>query len=385
MRTILCLGVAGATLLAPMAYAQDFKADEDGVTIEGDNFELVFGGRLHADTVSVNDDITPIPSKSDIRRFRINATLTVADDFRVKLDHDVGGLSPGWKNAWVEYRGVDNVSIKAGQMIVPFNGEDMMSSNNLKLMERGLPSALAPNFAVGGQVSYRGDNWSVTGGYFGDPIDQDPIRATDEGESVVGRIVYAPIKERRRAVHLAGAIEHRQLKDLEPSRVSAQPEFGLSGVTLIRTGTQPEVQAYTNYNAEAGYMQGAFMVKGQYIARQNDAPAIGDPSYNGASVEAAYVVTGERQRYSSNSGTFGAIRPRGKYGAVEVAARVSTLDLSDALVTGGKQTNYSAGVNWYINENVRLMGNYVKADAKPNRNGVDESADALMGRLQIAF
>ena len=156
MRTILCLGVAGATLLAPMAYAQDFKADEDGVTIEGNNFELVFGGRLHADTVSVNDDITPIPSKSDIRRFRINATLTVADDFRVKLDHDVGGLSPGWKNAWVEYRGVDNVSIKAGQMIVPFNGEDMMSSNNLKLMERGLPSVLAPNFAVGGQVRYRG-------------------------------------------------------------------------------------------------------------------------------------------------------------------------------------------------------------------------------------
>lgn len=385
MNKLLLASVTGIALASPIAIAQEFTADEDGLTIEGENFELVFGGRLHADTVSVNDDITPIPSKSDIRRFRVNATLTVADTFRVKLDHDVGGVSTGWKNAWIEYRGVDDLSIKAGQHIVPFNGEDMMSSNNLKLMERGLPSALAPNFAVGGSVRYRGDNWSITGGYFGDPIDQDPIRATDEGESIVGRVVFAPVKERKRAIHLAGALEHRQLKDLEPSRVSAQPEFSLSGVTLIRTGTQPDVDAYTNYNFEAGYMQGPFVVKGQYITRQNDAPLIGDPSYNGASVEAAYVITGERQRYSSTSGTFGAIRPRGKYGAFELAARFSTLDLNDGLIAGGKQSNYTVGVNWYVNENVRLMGNYVSADVSPNRNGIDESADALMGRLQIAY
>ncbi|RIJ15713.1 hypothetical protein D1227_19670 [Henriciella mobilis] len=385
MKKLLLASVTGIALASPIAIAQEFTADEDGLTFEGENFELVFGGRLHADTVSVNDDITPIPSKSDIRRFRVNATLTVADTFRVKLDHDVGGVSTGWKNAWIEYRGVDDLSIKAGQHIVPFNGEDMMSSNNLKLMERGLPSALAPNFAVGGSVRYRGDNWSITGGYFGDPIDQDPIRATDEGESIVGRVVFAPVKKRKRAIHLAGALEHRQLKDLEPSRVSAQPEFGLSGVTLIRTGTQPDVDAYTNYNFEAGYMQGPFVVKGQYITRQNDAPLIGDPSFYGASVEAAYVITGERQRYSSTSGTFGAIRPRGKYGAFELAARFSTLDLNDGLIAGGKQSNYTVGVNWYVNENVRLMGNYVSADVSPNRNGVDESADALMGRLQIAY
>ncbi|MEH6759246.1 MAG: porin [Parasphingorhabdus sp.] len=385
MKKLLFMGSAISALIASPAYSQDVTADEKGLTIEGDDFELVFGGRLHLDTVSVNDDITIIPSRTDIRRLRIDATLTIADDFRIKVDRDIGGLSTGWKNLWAEYRGIDNLSLKAGQMTVPFNGEDMKSSNDLKLMERGLPSALAPNFAVGGSARYRGKNWSVTGGYFGNPLGQDPIRATDQGRSIVGRAVFAPIDEREQAIHLAGAIEYRKLKDLEPSKVSAQPEFGLSGITLIRTGSQPDVQSYMNYNIEAGYMNGPFLIQGQYIMRKNDAPLIGDPTYKGASVEAAFVLTGERQRYSSSSGTFGGIRPQGKFGAVEIAARYSTLDLTDGPITGGKQSNYSVGLNWYITQNLRVMANYVNAKTRPNRNGINENVNAFMGRFQIAF
>jgi phosphate-selective porin OprO/OprP len=385
MKKLLITGVVAGSLCALPGYAQEVKADKNGLTVRGQDYKLVLGGRVHLDTVSVNDDITQMPDKSDVRRFRIDATLTVAKNFRLKLDYDVGGVSTGWKNAWVEYRGIENMRIKAGQFIVPFNGEDMMSSNDLKLMERALPSALGPNFAVGGAVSYRGDNWSIVGGYFGDPIDQDPIRATDEGESVVGRLVYAPINKRKQAVHLAVALEHRKLNDNEPSKVSAQPEFGLSGVSLIRTGSRPEINAYTNYNVEAGFMRGPFMIKGQYITRQNDAPTLGDPEYSGMVIESAFVLTGERQRYTSSSGTFGGIRPKSKYGAIELAGRISSLDLSDGLVAGGKQTNYSLGANWYLNRNVRLMANYVRAEADPNRSGLPETAEAVMGRFQIAY
>ena len=132
-------------------------------------------------------------------------------------------------------------------------------------------------------------------------------------------------------------------------------------------------------------MNGPFLIQGQYIMRKNDAPLIGDPTYKGASVEAAFVLTGERQRYSSSSGTFGGIRPEGKFGAVEVAARFSTLDLADGPVTGGKQTNYSVGANWYITRNFRFMANYVHAKARPNSTGINEKVDAFMGRFQIAF
>jgi len=69
----------------------------------------------------------------------------------------------------------------------------------------------------------------------------------------------------------------------------------------------------------------------------------------------------------------------------EVAARYSTLDLPDGGVLGGEEENWTVGVNWYVNRNVRVSANYVDAKATPNRLGAEDNPSALMGRLQIAF
>ncbi|MEQ1785070.1 MAG: porin, partial [Hyphomonadaceae bacterium] len=99
------------------------------------------------------------------------------------------------------------------------------------------------------------------------------------------------------------------------------------------------------------------------------------------------VITGERQRYSLGAGTFGEVRPDGDnwFGAWEVAARYSTLDLTDGGVNGGEEKNLTVGVNWYVNRNVRVSANYVDAKATPNRLGVSDNPSAVMGRLQVAF
>ncbi|NCP00855.1 MAG: hypothetical protein COW29_07625 [Rhodobacterales bacterium CG15_BIG_FIL_POST_REV_8_21_14_020_59_13] len=375
---------AALMLTATPAMAQA-TFDEDGITIGDDDTNVNIGGRIHLDGVSVSDDVTPFRDRVDLRRFRVDATVTVAEDFRFKVDADIAGTSTGFRNVWASYSGIDNVIIKAGNFIAPVAGENMMSSNNIKLMERSLASTLAPSFLLGGAVTYRGSNWSATGGYFFDPIEQNPLRPADVGESIAARFVVAPIRERKEVLHFAVGLENRDLDPGSVSRVSARPEFGLDGTTLTRTGSLTGVDSYTNYNVEAAYMNGPFLVKGNYIVRDNSAPTLGDPNFNGGSVEAAWVITGERQRYGMTNGTFGAIRPRGDLGAVEVAARYSFLDLNDALVTGGEEQNWSVGVNWYITRNVRVMGNYVHAKTTPGRNGLRESVDAVMTRFQIAF
>ncbi len=65
-----------------------------------------------------------------------------------------------------------------------------------------------------------------------------------------------------------------------------------------------------------------------------------------------------------------AIRSRstgGGWGAWEIAGRVSTIDLNDQLgsafgIAGGRQTVYAAGLNWYVNNNIRFMLNYLHGD-----------------------
>lgn len=380
-------GLAGAASAQEQAPETEAEFDSDGFTIESGDLELKIGGRLHLDTVAIESDGITFEDSTDVRRLRVDATLDVGDDWRFKIDGDIGGISPGIYNAWVSYSGIKDVEFRLGNFIAPFNGENMMSSNNMKFVERALSSELAPNFLLGASVSYEGDNWSIVGGYFTNPIEDEELTNRDDGKSVVVRGVFSPIDRRREALHFAVAAERRELDSGASSRVRAVPEFALTRQALLDTGVLNGIEGYTNVNLEAAYMNGPVLLKAQQTTRYNDAPSLLDPEFIGAAVEAAWVVTGERQRYSSSTGTFGEIRPDrdNAWGAWEVAVRYSTLDLSDGVVAGGEQTNLTVGVNWYVNRNVRISANYVDAKAEPNRLAAADNPSAVMGRLQIAF
>ncbi|MDQ7020067.1 MAG: porin [Robiginitomaculum sp.] len=370
-------------LAGQTASAQTF--DHNGITVDTKKIVVTIGGRLHLDTVSVSDDVTPFRDKTDIRRLRIYATLNFNNGWRLKVDSDVGGLSTGLKNVWVAYGGIKNTSFKVGSFVAPVLGEKLKSSNDLKLIERSLASTLASGFLLGGGVTYRAENVTLSAGYFGNPASSNKNQPANDGKSVVGRVIWAPIHEKRKTIFVAGSIENRQLKPGARSRVRTKPEFGLFHTRLIGTRKLRGLESYTNYIGETGFGYGPFMAKVQYISRFNYASALGDPIFKGASFETALVLTGERQRFSLGTGTFGRVRPKRKFGAVEIAGRLSTLDLEDGLVKGGKETNYTIGVNWYLNRNVRLMANYVHAKTRPGSNGLHETPEAVISRLQVAF
>jgi phosphate-selective porin OprO and OprP len=87
----------------------------------------------------------------------------------------------------------------------------------------------------------------------------------------------------------------------------------------------------------------------------------------------------------------------GGWGAWEIAGRYSVVDLNDQLgtpsgVAGGKQTIYTAGLNWYVNRNIRFMFNYLHGTVDKVSSGtavavtdVGSKFDAGAMRMQIAF
>jgi len=78
----------------------------------------------------------------------------------------------------------------------------------------------------------------------------------------------------------------------------------------------------------------------------------------------------------------------GGWGAWQVAARYSHLDLDDHNIRGGNEDNITLGVNWHWNPNVRVMLNYVMASVDYNPLQTQrESGDANYGmvRVQIDF
>jgi len=121
----------------------------------------------------------------------------------------------------------------------------------------------------------------------------------------------------------------------------------------------------------------------------------GNLTFDGWYAQAGYVLTGESRSYFKESGTFGNVSPRSKMGAWEVAVRYAHLDLTD---TGalwaepedddsnrGKQDDWTLGLNWYVNDNVKFQFNYVRSEADYSTSTPDRTVDVYAVRAQVRF
>jgi phosphate-selective porin OprO/OprP len=95
---------------------------------------------------------------------------------------------------------------------------------------------------------------------------------------------------------------------------------------------------------------------------------IGTVFYNGGYVEALYFLTGEYQPYDRRSGVFGTVIPQHNYspkncccacGAWQVGLRLGYLDLNDKTINGGTVYDWTLGLSWFLNANMKVQVNAI--------------------------
>ena len=112
--------------------------------------------------------------------------------------------------------------------------------------------------------------------------------------------------------------------------------------------------------------------------------------FDGWYAQAAYTVLGTPRRWERSSGAWGAPKPAeplsfasSNFGAVEIGARYSTVNLNNRDVRGGRQQVVSLGLNWWPVEAVRLTLMYERAHI--TGGDAPRSLDAVAGRVQVQF
>lgn len=352
--------------------------------------EIKLGGRLHADKAYFRDDLTPIKDDSEIRRARAYASIKMGKDWRFRIEREFADGREGWRNLWAKYKLTKKSWLKAGNFVAPFGLEDIAASNHATFMERSLPSALAPSYQTGVAFGTRNKfsdarrrhhySWVVSVGSESLGDDEND-RHRSSYRSIVSRFAYAPIAENDRLLHLAISAEHRNLDSTSTYRVRSRPESSLAP-GLLNTGNLADVNSVRSLGLESAVVYGAFSAQGEYmrstLSRGEGRP---DPTFDGWYVQTSYVLTGEKRRYSRSTGSFKGIRPSSGKGAIEIAARVSELNLIDETVRGGQAKNLTLGINWYVNSNVRLMFNYIDVDAERRSNLLDDSPSIYQFRV----
>lgn len=387
----------------------------DGLRMDGrkENIRIRIGGRLMLDSgyIGADSDLKKaFPDlegyDTDLRQLRLSAIGTIYDVAKIKFEIDFARIDE-IKDIWLGLRVPYLGQLKVGHFKEPFSLEELTSLKYISFMERSLPTlAIAPGRDIGimcGDTAF-GERmtWAVgaflVAGSFGS-VGEATDRLTNAfGYSVTGRTTGLPyyLDGGRRLLHLGVSFSHQnrdQNRDDSRLRLSALPETFLTDKRLV--DTEPFFTSAVNLvNSELAVVSGPLSFQGELFQAFTDADAVGDPHFWGFYLYLSYFITGEHRNYDTAKGVFLGIRPRhnfhpfqGNWGALEVGLRFSYLDLNDGDIKGGREKNFTAGLNWYLNPNVRLMFNYIRANVE-DRAGPpvnDGTANIFQGRFQIHF
>lgn len=329
------------------------------------NFTAKLRGRVQSDYwgVSSSTDGVDYPSGSTLRAIRLGVEGKLSPLFAYKAEVDFTGDGTTVKDAYLRYLGVEGWSFTVGNQKPLFSLENMTGLPRTTFMERALPNVFAFSESIGFSAATSGDNWSFGVTAFGETPGTELDR--DEGYGIAGRATFAPIAEKTSHLHVGVSGYHKKLND-QTLRVRQRPEVRVFGTRLVDTrDLNADTSSAAGVELAGGF--GPFSAQGEYIWNWVDLDVGGTAKFDGAYVQASWFVTGESRPYEAKSGTHGRLRPaaalgEGGIGAFEVAARFSTLDLNDGLIRGGKEENFTLGLNWYPTSYTRLAFNWVHFD-----------------------
>jgi phosphate-selective porin OprO/OprP len=372
---------------------------KDGLRLDSADgaFKLKIGGRIQNDwayycTDGKNvgkADANDFDEGVEFRRARLYVSGSIYDDIEFKAQYDFAGGDSDFKDVYLGFTKVPYVGgIRIGHFKEPFSLEELTSSKYITFMERGLPNVFAPSRNTGVMLhnAFLDDRMTWAAGVFRQTDDfGDGVGGRDY--NVTARLTGLPWYEEdgKRLLHLGAGYTHQNYED-DVIRFRERPESHLAP-RVVDTGEFP-AEYGDLLGAELAWVHGPFSLQGEYVHAfmQGAGRFIGDPDFWGAYLQASYFLTGEHRPYKTANGTFGNVKPLrnfgkdGGAGAWEVAARYSYLTLNDAGVDGGRLRDFTLGLNWYLNPNLRIMWNYLFADPSEG-----SEVDIFQMRLQLAF
>lgn len=281
--------------------------------------------------------------------------------------------------------------VTIGNQQEPFGLEQFGSFRNTTFLERATTNALAPSRSIGVTSSDFHGPWIWSYGFYTAGT-KDEGR-TQRGVALTGRLAYL-LKTDRGPYHLAVDYSTRREGPDNDQHFKSAPEVALTSSNyFLDTGSISGSNKVQRYGLEAAHVAGPFSWQAEYmeahLQRDDGLPSL---RFRGWYAYASWMITGESREYREGNATFGQVVPHTPWngrggGALEVAVRLSMTDLNNRDVVGGKETNLTVGVNWYLDKSVRLSANVVRA-LDLNKPGDPDSGKhpaAIVGRFQYQF
>jgi len=405
--------------------------------------QIRFHGEFDFDGRFYNDNLVPDGSRSTwlLRRARPIVEGTFANIFDFRFNPDFAGGKTVIQDAFVAARFNPLFVVTAGKFKEPFGLERLQLSPNNRFIELGLPSDLVPNRDLGLQVSgtyaFASGTLIYQIGWFNGVADGTSTDANatpdidnNDDKDWAARLFAQPFSKTDisalRGLGAGIAVSYvnqtgSPTNTLLPTyRTETQRSFFSYDGTRVAAGQTPAAGATyadgrrVRFSPQAYYYYKSFGLLGEYVGESQDVTrtfgagptavtrraTIKPDSWQ---LAATYLLTGD-------TASFGTVKPNRPFvigqpgwGALELAARVSALDLDSAafinaggavhdwFANPGAQANkvlaWTAGLNWYLNQNVAWYLDYTVSRFDGGApDGADRANEsAFFTRFQVAF
>ncbi|HUA65875.1 MAG TPA: porin [Alphaproteobacteria bacterium] len=386
------------------------KLDASGFTLSSadTNFAISLHGVLQLDNRTFFDDHNIVNDSFLLRRARPIITGTVFRDFDFNFTPDFGGSTVQIVDAYLNYRYRPEFQLEAGKFKSPVGLEHLVADRDTLFNERSLATDLVPNRdlgvelhgdLLGGAASYAAGIFNGAPDYNGTTVNSD----SDNDKAFAGRLFFQPW--RTTDVDWLRGLGFGVGGSYESDRNLA------AGLTPgYTTDGQQKFFAYTNgvvangqhwrVSPQGYYYYGPLGIMGEYVVSDQDVKngaALADLQNTAWEVSASWVLTGEdasyngvtpRHPFSLHSGGWGAWQVVGRYEELNVdKSAFPTFASSSASASSAHA--WSAGLNWYLNRNVRLNASFSHTMFSGYTGAVPavpaQAENVFFTRIQLAF
>ncbi|HEY8085276.1 MAG TPA: porin [Methylophilaceae bacterium] len=357
------------------------------------------------------------PDTYFLRQVRPILSGTLFKDYDFLFVPDFGQGKTVIQDAYINAKLQPWFQIEAGKQKTPFGLERLQADADGAFIERGLTNDLVPNRDIGAQIhgGFANNNFTYALGYFNGVADSSssdsytsPDFDNNDNKSYVARVFATPFKDEPGFLQGLGAgfavtyadfigsgtgtnattaqsISQSNL----PTYKSALGQLSVFSYRTAAAGATTGTFAngtQVRWSPQAYYYNGPFGLFGEYVRVDQDVSR-NVPGFNRTDslsndawqVVGSWVITGEDEGYSHPVPKRNFDLSSGGWGAWEAVARFSQLDIdnkafspfgggtaaaqqgrsyADPTTAISKASAWAVGVNWYLNNNVKVYLDY---------------------------
>jgi phosphate-selective porin OprO/OprP len=347
-----------------------------------------------------------------VRRARLGADGRLGRGVEFQITPEFAGSAATLLDASATFTWFPAAHVQFGRFKAPVGLEQLQSDSRAFFAERAFPTQLMPNRDVG--VMVHGDladqRFHYAIGVFNGVGDGGSATTTDSDDhkDFVARVFMQPFRHQPDSVWSGlglglGAATGRQTG--AAGLTSGYRTDGQQSLFRFRNGTVAAGRV-TRFSPQASWFHGPVGVLAEYAESRAE---VALPAGNAAAtlrqsawqIAAGWVLTGEDASYRGVVPRTPFDPARGAWGAWELTARFSRLELdagvfpvfADPAASAQGASALGVGVNWHLSRNLRATLDYFRTDfdpapgapAVPTNPVLLDDEHAVISRLQVAF